>query len=698
MGIPKTLLGRSLIIGFCAAFCSTGLWAQNADNRKLEAWTDSASAAMDVENMGRAQAYLDSLTDNITDAADPRTLAAYYTVKAEYNFGVWNLELSEASYKQALKYAVIAADPLYLTRSHSGIADLYSRQGNFYRAVYYYDRAYVLAGSLDSGEYYYRMMINQAIAYESAGQVDKSLENLLRARKFYEAHQSLAPLERIENNLGELYRTFLDNPKMAQEHYHRAVALNRKLNSHRGLARNYHNLAVLYHGQAQYDSALHYNALARKERVAAGDFGALALEHHNMGNIQLDLGNAAGALEEFQKTLDISERDGIAKGIYYGNLGMGDTYRSKKDYFTARKHYRSALENAMEMDSKTLISEALNRLYRFEEESGRYREALTYYEKYKTLQDSVTAHVNADRLAEIQVKYETGLTDAENQRLKAEQIVSESELRDQKRNTIALIIASACLVLIGGIFLNLARGRKKAYAKEKRLHEELERKHKTLLEKEAELLEAHRLKDHIFAVIGHDLRSPLISIHSLIKLLSDKAISQDEMHELVDDLSAQTEVGLQSLDRILEWSRQKHDHRTENRKIVDLRTEMNYIQEVMESRLQEKGLSLHIAIDHSCPLHADPNQLRSILTNLLTNAMKFSPENETIEVMSTCVEGGRVGTKGERGTGIGLQIVRSFVESHRGWFYLTNHPSGGALATVFFPDVEGPVGDSSSDG
>lgn len=699
-----------LVVGLSSTFYSTGLWAQNVDNPPFRAWSDSARAALYVENLELARVYMDSLSENITDAASPRTLAVYHMVLAEYNFGIWNLDVAEDEYKLALKYAVIAGDSLVLTQSHSGIADLYSRQGNYHMSVYYYDRAFALSGPVDSSKYYYRIVINQAIAYENAGQVDNALDNLLRARRYYETHRSLAPLERIENNLGELYRKDLENPKMAQEHYHRAVALNKKMGSHRGLARNYHNLAVLYREQAQYDSALHYNAMARKEREAAGDYGALALEHHNMGNIQLELGNYVVALEEFQETLDISTRDGIAKGVYYGHLGLGETYRAMKDYRLARRHYLAALEKATEIDTHPLISEALDHLYKLEEERGRYREALLYYERYKTLQDSVTAHINADRLAEMQVKYKTELTDAENHRLRAERIVSESKLREQRRNTIGLIIASVCLVFIGGVLLHLARGRKKAYAKERQLREEVVRKHELLLEQEAELREAHDLKDHIFAVIGHDLRSPLISILSVLKLLSDKAISPDDMHDWMKRLSSQTEVGLQSLDRILEWSQQKHDRRTENREIVDLKAEMDYIEEVLKPRLREKRLDLNIGLDHRCSLFADPNQLRSILTNLLTNAIKFSPEGQTVEVMSTCVDGGveltvrdygtglpesqdgggvlksRPGTKGERGTGIGLQIVQSFVESHQGWFKLSNHPKGGALATVFFPD------------
>lgn len=697
------------VLGMLLFVVTTPLWAQSQTAGGVEAQLDSANAALEVEDLIRADGYLKNFESSIATIDDPQILARYFNLYGEFHFHRWKLDSAEEAYAKGLEYALRAEDSKLVVGAYSGTADVMVRQGNYHQGAYFYDQAFRWSADLDSAKYYYPLVANQAIALSDAGESDKALSGYLRVKKYAVRTGKLKFQALVENNLGELYRSSFDQPEIAKTHFRKAISLNREIESDLGLARNYHNLSLLHHQQGELDSALHYNELARHHRRIAGDTGGLALEHHNMGNIQLGLDQPERALEEFGQTVAISKREGITLGLIHGHIGLGATHHAMNRNNTARSHLDTALSLARSIQAQPLVSEVLNALYELEQDDGNAAQALTYYIALKAVDDSITARINADRLAELQVKYETDMARAENEQLKADQAVQQAQLVAQKRNMIWLLVAIVVLGAFGGIFFQLERRRRKAHAKEKQLREELEVKHRQLMQQDDKLKEAHQMKDQIFSVIGHDLRSPLISIHSVVKLLAEGAIDESELPTLMTQLSVQTETSLQSLNRLLEWSRQNYDRHTQNHQDINLCGEIDYMKNVLNLKLQEKNLTLRNRIEETMVLSADPNQLRSILTNLLTNAIKFSPQGESIDVTATRtatatvlrirdhglgipdkesperIPDTRVGTKGERGTGIGLQIVRSFVESHRGKFQLTNHPDGGAMAVVHFP-------------
>jgi PAS domain S-box-containing protein len=227
-------------------------------------------------------------------------------------------------------------------------------------------------------------------------------------------------------------------------------------------------------------------------------------------------------------------------------------------------------------------------------------------------------------------------------------------------------------------------------------------------------LEADRLKDEFFALVSHELRTPLTSIIGYLELVLEDADSLDpttgrflqvvernsrRLHRLVGDLLfvAQVEAGRLSLDRTA----------------VPLDRVVNECVEAARPRAEESGVTLNAhaeAVGHS---DGDPDRLGQMLDNLVSNALKFTPEGGTVDITLTS-RGGRAlievrdtgvgipaaeqdqlfqrffrsSTATERaipGVGLGLTISRAIAEAHGGTITFTSEEGRGTTFRVDVP-------------
>lgn len=452
-------------------------------------------------------------------------------------------------------------------------------------------------------------------------------------------------------------------------------------------------------------------------RTEQGSKGGLAISMHALGKYYLDTGQPDSALTAFGKTLQISEEYGIAPGVFYGSLGVGEVNELIGNYGRAFEAYKKASETADEIGSLELQEKTGLLLYNLFKKQKRPAEALQYHEQLVTIRDSVRSLQNRENLAEVRIKYETELAKAENTALKASKETQKMQLERQRWLVLGLSIV-LLLVVVGSLMLIRAnRLRKQAYHKSVDARKELEVQYAKVIEQEAKLNETIALKNRIFSVLGHDLRSPLANISSMLPLISDKEVTHEELTIVLAHLQRDTDLSLNTLHNILQWSQIQsneivihHDHLSVKAAFADLK-------QVFESSARLKKVNLDF-IDYSDgKIWVDENQFRSIATNLISNAIKFSPTGETVTIkvedktdsteFSVSDRGrgfhpdilsqinlrkGRTsveGTLGEKGTGIGLQLVRDFVEAHNGSFGISRNEYGGAIVTVSFPKNSG---------
>ncbi len=703
----------SLLI-FFACFISpfTSRAFENKDTTKLAILLDSANTFLNLTQADQTLALLHEIEPLLNERATDEQVFKYLYIKAAATFHTWQLKEAEKTYLEALALATKLQDTTKILIAYSGLSNTFSAQGKYGDAIQYQELAMKHAISADSSTYY-ALHANIALSHINAMQYEVGLKYLIKAKEYYSRTGKLKELALVENNLGELYREHLKNRAMAMNHYLRAFKINTDLNLKAHLVQVTNNMALLHAENYNLDSAFYYTNLSLKLRKETGDLGGLAISHHSLGELYLKQKQYEQAISQFVRTLEISEQYGISQGVFYANTGLGNVNRALGRSRAAQALYQKAKVAADQLGAVDLQLKIRQTIYETYKENRQYQEALVAHEEFIAFSDSIETNQDNQELLEMQVRYETNLSKAENELLKKEKEIQSGSIEMQRYILFGQVALLVVFFGIGLYLRRIIRQRNQANRALQDSQNKLEIQYLKVLEQREALKSANELKNKIFSVLGHDLRSPMANIASMLGMISVENISREELKNVKDQLKQEIEISLKTLQNILQWSRIELNDVTLNRKFINVTTILHTIAEIFESSLQLKNLTLEIPSIAPDLLWADENQFRSIATNLISNAIKFSPEKSQITVslkvenenVLFCVkdEGDgieqdvlnelnsraelitRPGTLGEKGTGIGLRIVKDFAIAHGGHFRLTNVPEGGACAIVEFP-------------
>lgn len=221
---------------------------------------------------------------------------------------------------------------------------------------------------------------------------------------------------------------------------------------------------------------------------------------------------------------------------------------------------------------------------------------------------------------------------------------------------------------------------------------------------------AIQAKDDFFSAISHELRTPLTSITGWAALLADSPDAAT-ISEAARSIASSAAVQAQLIDDLLDVSRIMTNKFAITEARVDLRDVIEDSVSGMRPIATANDISLRKQVDQPVVIVGDPARLRQVLTNLLTNAIKFTPAGGLIETRLSRVESFgiiEVSDTGEgisaeflpyvferraqaterrfAGLGLGLAIVKHIVELHRGSVEVRSEGAGkGATFTVRVP-------------
>ncbi len=218
-----------------------------------------------------------------------------------------------------------------------------------------------------------------------------------------------------------------------------------------------------------------------------------------------------------------------------------------------------------------------------------------------------------------------------------------------------------------------------------------------LTESEQNLAELNASKDKFFSILAHDLRSPLNSLSGFSSLLANFAdeMSKEEIKQIAKDLEKNVKISTKYLENLLTWARSQMNNIEFKPENLNLLKSVETSIEFLNANAESKKISLTASIPTDLSVFVDSNQLQTILTNLIANALKFTESggNVTIQAKNDigthiriCVTDTGVGmskavmdkifridakhstkgTAGEAGTGLGLLLCKEFVEKNGG--------------------------------
>ena len=317
-------------------------------------------------------------------------------------------------------------------------------------------------------------------------------------------------------------------------------------------------------------------------------------------------------------------------------------------------------------------------------------DALIYLEQYQQLKDDYDSNRETanesnlfDQMKLMQSKYSISLLKKDNEMKEA-----------------YLWIASILFTLVFTIAILLfiyAKKKKKSVEELTLLNNEIQQKQALLEVTLTELEKQNIEKQHILHVVAHDLRNPLSAIHTLAGVVVSEYENEDDNREFLEIIRSACMESNQLINSILEIA--ENTDVKYNYEPVEVNVLLSNCMDLLQMKAKEKNQHIGlITAQETGIMYADTEKLNRVVSNLVTNAIKFSPSGSYIEVEASIsdqyitiqikdngigipekyhdsifnmfTEAKRAGTNGEKTFGLGLSISKQIVEKHHGriWF------------------------------
>lgn len=213
------------------------------------------------------------------------------------------------------------------------------------------------------------------------------------------------------------------------------------------------------------------------------------------------------------------------------------------------------------------------------------------------------------------------------------------------------------------------------------------------------LEQTNAVKNKLFSIIAHDLRSPFNSLMSIFYLKDMNALDFEELKMLLNESRKNIENIHTTLDNLLYWAKSQMEGVVARPEMFDLNSVLNELVFVYQPLSDRKSIKIALVTPEELMVYADPNQVQLVLRNLFDNAIKFTPLQQTITIalhldnnhVRICLSNPvsdiekinidnfnaevshtpAYGTANERGVGLGLHLCREFVLQNGGQFYVS---------------------------
>jgi two-component system sensor histidine kinase/response regulator len=240
--------------------------------------------------------------------------------------------------------------------------------------------------------------------------------------------------------------------------------------------------------------------------------------------------------------------------------------------------------------------------------------------------------------------------------------------------------------------------------------------------KTAELNELNASKDKFFSIIAHDLKNPFNTIIGFSDMMKESIRLNDpatfyEYTEMINTSAIQT---LRLLENLLEWANSQRGNLSFTPVPVNLSEIVKDEFIMVDEMATGKNIELKSFIPETLTFVADKNMIRTILRNLITNAVKFTHKNGQVQVNAinyndnieisvsdngigmskeTIAKLFRIdanlstrGTENEKGTGLGLFLCKEFAEKHNGNIWVESEEGKGSTFKFLLPlDITRPI-------
>lgn len=488
--------------------------------------------------------------------------------------------------------------------------------------------------------------------------------------------------------LGEVNRA-ADNLDPALEYLQSALEIAETNLDSVGIAASLNRLGVVYYQKEEHEisekllqRSLQVSIAARVTSVISSNFN--------------DLGELYFATEEYEKCLELYEQalnyaqDNDGRINTLNNIARLDWKLGK--YNEAIIRAKEALSLADDNNILTYKVDATKIIADSYQDLGQFSEATYFYKEYINFRETLFEEEQRRQIIELETQYQTAR--------KEQEIVSlqQREAVQRERNLaymIGLIVVVLFLIILLMLFFQIRKNNRKISIQNEKLEE------------------LNTTKDKFFSIIAHDLRSPMIALQGVGQKLEYfiKRDKQEKILEIGSKIDRSIDQLNHLLNNLLHWAASQTGGIPHHPEQFDVNQVISENLALYEGLLESKRLTVHQSHQQAL-VYADKNTVSAIIRNLLSNAIKFSPENGQIWISSLSKNGvthleitdqgagmeqtkiqeifsqsvkSSIGSKGEKGFGLGLKLTKEFVDQNQGSIDIESQLGEGTKFKLSFP-------------
>ncbi|MCE1189000.1 MAG: tetratricopeptide repeat-containing sensor histidine kinase [Ignavibacteria bacterium] len=635
-----------------------------------------------------AQPNIDSFYSVISKQPQPEQITKLANACWEYRsitphlalqFGKESLQKIEATHNYKLKSTVL---------NYLGV--IYGNLGKLDSAFFYYKEALNVATTNNDETQIAYSLNNLGDYYIKSALYSTGLEKIMHAYDIFERLQNKQGMAYSLNDIGEIFLIQQDFTK-ALEYFKRSCDIRLELKDKRGYAKSLINLANTYDNLKQIDKALETFSVALQASKEADYIKGQGWVYTGLADLYLRQGKYELALQNSEKALalDLKIENKYGEIINYNRLAQ--IYIKLKDHTKARYYLGKAKTESELSGHIDQLMIAYRHFTDISQAEGNYNEAFNFFREYETLNERIFSQQSLNRIADLQLAFVLEKKDRENEMLKR-------DLAYQKNTRNYLILISLLIFGLGILVVSKYKAGRKT----------------NLL-----LQELNNAKDSFFSIIAHDLKGPIGAVANLAEILhSDyEDLPDTDRKRLITSVSETSiEVRRLLLD-LLTWANTQKGGMGLNPSSLNLKALLDSSARSNMLMAKNKNLKLILEVEDNFLITADKFILETIAGNFINNAIKFSfPDNKIViaanmdekmvhvsvtdfgkgmnteildKLMKIDTKVTTIGTKGEKGTGLGLKICKEFAALHNGKIEIVTSPDKGSKFTFSFPYIAG---------
>ncbi|KAF0203954.1 MAG: Two-component system-sensor histidine [Bacteroidetes bacterium] len=503
------------------------------------------------------------------------------------------------------------------------------------------------------------------------------------------------------NNLSNIHNK-LKNYEVSHDYLRQALAIHQKTGNKKSEFHVIMNIGNTFYEQGNKTEAKKYFEQALDFHKSNGlEERSLISIFNNLGLVVKSEGDTVRAIQYFNQALGISKAHSDKQGITIALSNLGQI-TDKGNEASSLSQLHESLKEAKALGLSKMVLNNYGSLRDFYSKKGDFKKAYEYATKYQMLNDSIYDAENADRIIELQTRYETAEKEKQLVIAKKEKLEKDLELNKANVTKYGMIGISAILLLLLGSLYSRYLIKRRSQMQLAVINEKLN--------------ELNNTKDKLFSIVSHDLKNSMSGFSGIVNTLNSsyEKFSADQVKYYVGEVSASANSMKGLLRNLLDWARSQQNLIKVCPSQFSFASLVSECTQLIDQQLRRKNIEVVVAAADDLMLVSDKNIVTTIVRNLLVNAVKYSHEGGRIDITSnlanqeieiSVADNGvgmdqqdvdfimnsgtfmksKPGVQGEKGAGLGLMLTKELLEKISGRLVVVSEKGKGSTFSIVIP-------------